>query len=588
MKKTILFSVIVTLTAMCAFAYDEGDFSSGVFVLNEDWYGHQNSTMNMWYPDDDDEFSSPVAYRVFKYANPEMEIGCTAQYAQIFGGRIYIMAKQYQDPGSSVAGGRLTVVDAATMKCIHQAKVINPQGVPEDVGNTQTGVVSGTALGDGRACCGVTPDKVYLGTHNGIYILDTKSFAIKGPIEGTENELTSSGDNNIDGQGPLYQNQIGSMLRTQDFVFAIKQDQGVLCIDPVSDRIVSVIPGCFSTMVQAADGSVWVGMNLADHDKTNEFGIPLDRYPYGNNGSAWDGSGLMRIDPYTLETRTVKLYIGGVPQSWYAWTAGKLTASAKRNVLYFTYADPSTGQGGWFSDSMLYRYDIDKDWTDRVYNSSLDNLWFYGSSLRVSPVDDKLYCHFYVGSSIANQDWAYVRYTDNGSSLESDAEWKLIKNYWYPAMFLFPDNIRPQVSASMPSQISLGSEPVVIDLSDMVVDGDTPAVSVVKRIISNSDPETVHAEMVRGNLQLTALKKGVSRVTVQFDSNGWTVDHTLTVTATSAITSVGIDSSAPVDLYSLQGVLLGSGFASVDEAMAHLPSGVYIVRQGAVSKKVYK
>ena len=586
-KHSLLFALGLTIS-FGANAYSDSDFTSGVFILNEDWYGHQNSTLNMWYPDDDDPYMSPVRYRIFQSENSGMEIGCTAQFGQIFGGKLYIMSKQYQDPGAKIAGGRITVIDASNMKCLFQSKTINPNGVAEEMGDSQSGTITGSALGDGRACCGVTPDKIYLGTSNGIYIPNPTTYAITGPISGTENELVSSGDNNIDGQGPLYQNQIGVMIRTQDYVFAIKQDYGILCIDPVTDTVVHNIPGCFSTMVQAADGSIWAGMNLADPNETNEFGVPLNHYPYGTNGDAWDGGGLLRIDPYTLETKQVKLYLGGVPQSWYAWTAGKLTASAKRNVLYFTYSDPTAGQGGWFSDCMLYRYDIDRDWTDRLYNSSIDGLWFYSSSLRVNPVDDKLYCHFYVGSSIANQDWVYIRYTDEGSTLENDAEWKLIKNYWYPAMFIFPDRYAPVVSETMPSVISVGDKPVTIDLADKVTDRDTPAVSIVKRIIANTNPEAVEASLVKGNLVLKSLGKGTAEITVQFDSNGLTVNHTISVNATSALPVLSADSDTPTDIrvYNLKGALIGNYRVAPSEMPSLLPPGIYILHYNNLSKKL--
>jgi len=583
-----LISLLIFASAIPATAYDESDFSSGVFILNEDWYGHQNSTINMWYPDNDDPYDSPVRYRIFQEVNYGKELGCTAQYGQIFGGRLYIMAKQYKDPGATTDGGRLTIIDASDMNCIYQTKVINPKGTPEVAGDTQSGVVSGSALGDGRGCCGVTPRKMYLGTSNGIFILDTETFNISGPIAGTENPLVSESDNNINGQGPLYQNQIGMMLRTQDYVFAIKQDHGILCIDPETDKVVNQIPGCFSTMVQAADGSIWAGMNLADPNKTNDYGIPLDHYPYGNNGSAWDGSGLLRIDPYTLETRQVNLHMGGVPQSWYAWTAGKLTASAKRNVLYFTYADPSTGQSGWFSDCMLYRYDIDRDRTDRIYNSSIDGLWFYSSSLRVSPVDDKLYCHFYLGSNIANQDWLYARYIDDGSAIELDRQWSLIKNYWYPAMYIFPDNYAPEITEEMPSAVSVGDEPVTIPLAKMVSDKDTPAVSIVKRIVSNTDPQVVEARIIKGDLVLNSLRQGSSLVTLQFDSNGLIVNHELTVTSTAAVNHIGADSDTPTEIhvYTLQGTEQGVYHVAPSQIRSQLTKGMYIISYDNHTEKI--
>lgn len=587
--KTAITTILMAATALHSVAFDENDFASGVFVLNEDWYGHQNSTINMWYPDNDDDPYNQVYYRVFQSVNG-MEIGATAQYGQIFGGKLYIMAKQHKDPGATTAGGRLTVVDAATMRCLAQLPVINPGGVAEDGGDSFSGVVSGSALGDGRACCGVTPDKVYLGTSNGIYILDTNTYDVTGCIPGTENELYTGDENNIDGQGPLYQNQIGIMIRTQDYVFAIKQDDGILVIDPATDRIVDKIEGCFSTMVQAADGAIYAGMNLASGDETNDFGVPLNHYPYGNNGSAWKGNGLLRIDPYTLETRQIDLYLGGVPQSWYAWTAGKLAASAKRNVLYFTYSDPSNGASSWFSDCMLYRYDIDRDFTELIYNSSIDgNLWFYSSSLRVSPTDDQLYCHFYYGSTIANQNWIYRRYTDEGSSIEPNAEWKLISNYWYPAMFIFPDNAAPEVSPQMPTEVSVGESPVVIDLSGMVTDEDTPQVSIVKRLVSNSNPRSIKAEIVRGELVLTSLEPGESSIVVQFDSNGKTVDHLMRVGGTySGIDDVGMDDAAgQVRVYNMMGQLVRQYFGLRSEAGKGLAGGIYVVDSNGKRDKIY-
>jgi hypothetical protein len=108
--KTAITTILMAATAFHSVAFDENDFASGVFVLNEDWYGHQNSTINMWYPDNDDDPYNQVYYRVFQSVNG-MEIGATAQYGQIFGGKLYIMAKQHKDPGATTAGGRLTVVD---------------------------------------------------------------------------------------------------------------------------------------------------------------------------------------------------------------------------------------------------------------------------------------------------------------------------------------------------------------------------------------------------------------------------------------------------------------------------------------------
>lgn len=119
----------------------------------------------------------------------------------------------------------------------------------------------GVSIADGRSFVGVDETKGYVGTSNGIYILSFSPFEITGRIEGTENPLITGDEDNADGVGPLYQNQIGMMLRTADYVFAIQQDKGVLVIDPQTDKIIHTVEGCFSTMAQSKDGDIWVGRN---------------------------------------------------------------------------------------------------------------------------------------------------------------------------------------------------------------------------------------------------------------------------------------------------------------------------------------
>ena len=81
------------------------------------------------------------------------------------------------------------------------------------------------------------------------------------------------------------------MLRTQDYVFAIKQDLGVFVIDPETDEVVDIIEGCFSTMAQSKDGNIWVGVNYQKEGYESNL-----QYPYGWNGNAWNGSQL-RVFP---------------------------------------------------------------------------------------------------------------------------------------------------------------------------------------------------------------------------------------------------------------------------------------------------
>lgn len=567
MKKQIILTAIATVAAIAS----AQDYKNGVFVLNEDWYGHNNSTLNIWHPDD-----KTADYLIVQTENPGQQLGATAQYGQIFGGKLYVVSKQDIDPGvseSSVESGRFVVLDASTMKVETIIKKIAENA-------------DGNSIADGRACCGVDESKVYIGTTNGIYIYHTDDTSITGPIAGTENELITGDENNADGQGPLYQNQIGMMIRGQDYIFAIKQDKGILVINPTTDTIVNTIEGCFSTMVLAHDGNIWAGMNIAEG--TNAYGVSYQHYPYGDtSGEAWDGSRLMCIDQYSLATRTVDLSVGGVPQSWYAWTAGTLSAAANTNMLYFTYSDPSLGAMSWFSNTMLYRFDIDNEACDNIYNSADDDIYFYSSSLRVNPRDDKLYAHFYIGSNIASQSWLYMVLDSDGNE---ELTFQPIKRYWYPAMYIFPDIDAPQLS-DMPSQIEVSDEAVTIDLSSKVSDADTPSASIVKRVASNTNPEVVKAEIVRGQLVLTALATGNADVTVKFDSNGQIVTHTITVNATnnSAIDGVTVDEDDVIStqIYTPMGLLVRSVNATLSDAVAELPAGLYIVSRGGKVTKIH-
>ena len=51
MKRILILFLIST--ALCAGAAEK-DYSDGVFIVNEDWYGHQNSTVNFLRPYDKD------------------------------------------------------------------------------------------------------------------------------------------------------------------------------------------------------------------------------------------------------------------------------------------------------------------------------------------------------------------------------------------------------------------------------------------------------------------------------------------------------------------------------------------------------
>ena len=607
MKKIYsLFASVLIVGSSQAIAQD---YTNGAYVLNEDWYGHNNSTLNFWNPE-----TESIDYLIMQMANNyEYSLGCTSQYGQLYGDFIVITGKQDKDPGEpgDMKSGRVAILHKNTLKPVgdevHPLISVNEKDKSD---------------ADGRGVCFVDNEKFYVGTSNGIYVFkwddQGKIFVwdSEKPISGTINPLITGDEvSNADGLGPLYKNQIGMMLRTQDYVFAIKQDLGVLVIDPETDEVIKIIEGCFSTMVQSKDGNIWVGVNYQEEGDEGNL-----NYPYGWNGDAWNGSQLMCVDQYTLETKKVRIDIGGVPQSWYAWTAGTLTASETENVLYFVYTDPSLGQINWFRNCVLYRFNIDAiDWDnidlsnpdeayaegacEEIYDSSLEDLYFYGGAIQCNPKDGNIYASLYVNENIATQDWIYAIINSEGEMIQYQEP---IKRYWYPAMFIFPDNEAPIVEAF--ADVTIEDEnPVEITLADKVTDNDSRNAAIVKSVSNIGDETIVRAEIIKGNLVLTPLKKGDTTVEIAFNSNGKIVTENVNISVTADISSIeintikganvfavsgnimvtGIDASQQVDIYNAQGALVKSVITTNGEIITGLAKGnLYIVKTSNQSYKI--
>ena len=251
-----------THSGACQMVYEEGasvDYTQGVFFVNEDWYGHQNSTVN--FLTNDGEW----IYRVVQKENPGVELGCTNQYGAIYGDRFYLIAKQAKDPGASITGGRLTVCDARTMKVLKQFVNISVDA-------------NGNSNADGRGFLGVDEHKGYVGTSNGIYVLDLDALELTGVVTGSENAGSSAYDQ-------LYGGQVGNMVRVGDRVFAVHQSKGLLVINPATDRVEQVIEGIegwgFGSVVLSKDGNLW--LSLAS-----------------TSGSGQADTRIMKVNPYTL------------------------------------------------------------------------------------------------------------------------------------------------------------------------------------------------------------------------------------------------------------------------------------------------
>lgn len=403
---------------------EETDYSKGIIWVNEDWYGHQNSTVNYLMPDDPD--GNFWKYRVVQAENPGKELGCTNQYGALWNGRLYLIAKQEKDPGATITGGRITVCDAKTMKILHQQSLIDPSG----------------AQCDGRGFVGVDSHKGYVSSSNGVWVFDLDNFKITGQVAGTSNP-NAGGDNdkpNTDPTGSLYHGQCGMMVRAAGKVFVAHQQYGLLVVDPKTDAVIDVISmdvvaegAGIGSVVKSKDGRLWcsVAKNLK------------------GTGTAYRA--LLCIDPATLEYEVIDTPEGMYPpsNSWYAWTPDPFIASSVENCLYW-----KGGPDSWFTGTKIYKFNCDTRVQELFIDIAGDGEgWkLYGCAMGIHSVTDELYMALYHEFSIPT--YITRRYSPQGEKIR---DYEMIMNYWFPSLPLFPQ-----------SQSESGIEDIPVGLNNSV------------------------------------------------------------------------------------------------------------------------
>ncbi|MCM1110990.1 MAG: DUF5074 domain-containing protein [Clostridium sp.] len=546
--------------ALSAGGFAAVDYSQGVFIVNEDWYGHQNSTVNHFNHLDSE--GDVWHYRVVRTENPGVELGCTNQYGQIYGGRFYLIAKQEKDPGAMVTGGRITVLDASTMKLLHQQELIDPSG----------------NRCDGRACLGVDEHKLYISTSNGVWIMDTDTYTVTGQVAGTANPNESDDKPAADPTGSLYYGQCGSMVRVDDRVFVAHQQYGLLIVDPAEDRVTDCIAmDCVAagagigSVVLARDGMLY--LSVAKNCQGTGTTLPY----------------LMRVDPSTLATELIEIPepYAAPANSWYAWTPDGFCASAVGNHLYW-----NGGASTWFSQTRIYRYDIDSRQFSVIVDldaeaeaegiTSKKQKWaVYGCSMRPDPVTDELYVSMI--HQFQDPTTKLRRISATGETL---GEYQMITNYWFPSIPVFPDNEDPEFD--LPASVSVDpGETATLDLHPLVSDRDNLDAAIVVTVDRVSDPSQISATVSGGRLTVTAssVARGEQTVTLRANSNGRIATADLAVTlATTGIDAVGGDCGETGDLTTLQGVTLRRNVGP-DETDGLQP-GVYIWHNTASACKI--
>lgn len=437
----------------------------GFYVLNEDWFGHDDGSINYFDP------SGEIIYRAYRKANPGEKFGVTSQYGTVYGDNLYVTSKQ---------GNRLVVADKVTLK--------------KKASLEETG-------GDGRGFAGVSPEKAYMATGNGISIINLTDYSFVKAVAGVSGE-------------------VGTLLYANGYLFAVTHNN-VVVIDTKTDEVFKTLeianPAC---MARSKDGYIWVG----------------------------SAKELTKIDPQTLEFSVEQDITGfGVFPTWFAWTKGFLVASTQENTLYWATGDSSWGV------NRVAKYDIDTKTVtadffavttekDHGISEDAEELDFYGSAINVNPINDEVVLQVKrigFGES-GSYNWLFIldkkgelkRVITVGDDNTGDdgapgKEPEENRYYWFPAMPLFSDFYKPEILVN--SINLLLEEPIEIDLEKLVYDRDTSIKAIELSFDIEAIDEAIDSKIDEGKLLLKATQEGEFELKITANSNGDIVNRTIPI-----------------------------------------------------------
>lgn len=215
--------------------------SSGFYVANEDWFGHDDGSVNYFKND------GSIVYRAYRAVNAGETFGVTTQFATIYGDYAYFVSKQ---------GNRLVVADAKTLE---------KKAVFTDLG------------GDGRFFVGVNEQLGYIGYLGGICAFNIGTLKLGSPVDGVTG-------------------QIGSMCYADGSVFAVTNNK-VYIINAETGVLRKTLDGSFNMLTRSKDGMVWIAAS-ANLIKLNPATLDEEAVPYpggmtiSGSWGAWNAGSL--------------------------------------------------------------------------------------------------------------------------------------------------------------------------------------------------------------------------------------------------------------------------------------------------------
>ena len=323
------------------------DYTKGAYMVNEDWTGHRNSTVNFLSKDG-----------TFVYDHVE-NLGVTACYGTFFGNRFYAISKQ--DGGY----GRISVCDANSTRVIKQINSID--------GN------------EGRSFCGVDEHKAYVSTSRGIYTLNLDELTVGAAVK------------NADG-GDAKLGECGNMVRLGDYVYATEYGNSLRIIDCNTDRIAATITAKVYSITMSKDGQLWVSTNkgisrvntesrqLEDITLPSGISAPAKSLAWASDGlcaslqnnviywtsaSGWNPTTIFKYDIDNNEFAKV-VDLTNDANKWVMYSASNLRVDPVTDNLYVSLFKD------WGSQDYAVRIYDNKGTQLNEYELTQKNYWFPG------------------------------------------------------------------------------------------------------------------------------------------------------------------------------------------------------------------
>ncbi len=485
------------------------DFVDGMFILNESQYGRAPGTLHFVTSDGRWLMQAEQFVNGGASGDPVVTLGESGQFATIYAGKLMATSKQ-----TGYQGGRLNVFDAMSL-------------APEQVIST---FVDAPTIADARSVQGVTADKAYVSTSNGIYVLSLSDEQPPRLISGTE---CGYGDGEtvpgmyVDYDAQQYGGQVGSMVKVGNRVLAVHQRYGILVIDAESDELLSVIDGHYGDIVMAHDGSLWASCAV---EEAWDFGVKAEVAQLAH---------IVDVENGDVEIVPIPDVIPAPPVTWASWLANSLIVNDDDDRIYWT------DKGGYDENFMyqpsqhIYYYDyVAKEFGVLVDFTAqgLENYSMYGAAKAFNPRNGNLYVA--VNDNVDGNGYG----TTNYNLLEFSPEGELLSNVafpqrgmWFSTQLIFTDDAYPEI---LLDEVRLAlDETKRYPLTAILHDADNMDAAIECEVVADAagaprrapGVSPVEAVVEDGMLVVTRTARGATTLNLTATSNGRSTSATVNV-----------------------------------------------------------